>query len=53
MRENSRYHLHRYLDEFAYRWNTRHLDDGERTVKAVEASVGKRLEYRRHGGSAA
>jgi hypothetical protein len=49
----SRYHLHRYLDEFAFRWNTRRLNDGERAVKAVLAGVGKRVVYRQHGGSAA
>jgi hypothetical protein len=38
-------HLHRYCDEFAFRWNTRKLNDGERLALAVKNSVGKRLEY--------
>ena len=42
----SKKHLHRYCDEFAFRWNTRDLSDGERTVLAIMGSVGKRLMYR-------
>ncbi len=41
----SKEHLHRYLGEFDFRWNTRKLDDGERTVLAVEGARGKRLDY--------
>jgi transposase-like protein len=40
-------HLHRYLGEFQYRYNTRHVDDGERTAQAIRKAAGKRLEYRR------
>lgn len=39
----SRKHLHRYLSEFEFRYNTRKLDDGERTVRAIRAAEGKRL----------
>ncbi len=42
----SKKHLHRYVSEFEYRYNTRHLDDGERTVKAIRKADGKRLLYR-------
>jgi transposase-like protein len=41
----SKEHLHRYCDEFAFRWNTRQLNDGERLVAAIKNSVGKRLIY--------
>lgn len=46
-------HLHRYLCEFDYRWNTRHLTDAERMTKSVGGIVGKRLTYRRIGESTA
>lgn len=39
-------HLHRYIGEFEYKYNTRDLDDGERTVLAIQKSNGKRLMYR-------
>ena len=39
--------LHRYCDEFSFRWNLRDLSDGERTVIAIMGSVGKRLMYRK------
>ena len=42
----SREHLHRYANEFAFRWNTRELTDGERMETAVGLSIGKRLTYR-------
>lgn len=42
----SREHLHRYANEFAFRWNTRELTDGERMETAVGLSTGKRLTYR-------
>ncbi len=41
----SKKHLHRYVSEFEFRYNTRKLDDGERTVRAIKASQGKRLMY--------
>ncbi len=41
----SRKHLQRYLDEFEFRYNTRKMDDGERTAAAIDGAVGKRLAY--------
>ena len=38
-------HLHRYLAEFDFRYNTRELTDFERMKVAVRQSVGKRLRY--------
>jgi transposase-like protein len=43
-------HLHRYVDEFAFRWNTRSalgIEDEERASRAVKGAEGKRLTYRR------
>ena len=42
----SKKHLHRYLSEFEYRYNTRTLEDGERTVLAIRKADGKRLLYK-------
>lgn len=42
----SKKHLHRYVDEFSFRYNTRGLDDGERTLVAIQSADGKRLKYR-------
>jgi transposase-like protein len=41
----SREHLPKYANEFAFRWNTRKLTDGERMGKAMEMVSGKRLTY--------
>jgi transposase-like protein len=41
----SKKHLPRYLGEFDFRWNTRRLNDGERTALAIEGAQGKRLAY--------
>jgi hypothetical protein len=38
-------HLHRYLSEFDFRYNTRHVTDAERTRLALSQTVGKRLMY--------
>jgi len=38
-------HLHRYLAEFDFRYNTRKISDMERTVAAVRGAEGKRLTY--------
>lgn len=43
----SKHHLHRYLNEFEFRWNTRKLSDGERTLAAIRGAEGKRLLYAR------
>lgn len=42
-------HLHRYLSEFDFRYNSRDLSDFERTDKALKGAEGKRLTYRRTG----
>jgi transposase-like protein len=42
----SREHLSRYANEFAFRWNTRGLTDGERMESAIGMTMGKRLTYR-------
>jgi hypothetical protein len=42
-------HLHRYLAEFDFRYNTRvalGVDDSERTARAIKGMIGKRLTYR-------
>jgi transposase-like protein len=38
-------HLHRYLAEFDFRYNTRKLTDMERSILAVRGGEGKRLTY--------
>lgn len=42
----SREHLPKYANEFAFRWNTRGLTDGERMETAIGMTAGKRLTYR-------
>lgn len=42
----SREHLQKYTNEFAFRWNTRKLTDGERRVEGILTVEGKRLMYR-------
>jgi hypothetical protein len=39
-------HLDRYANEFAFRWDYRNVNDGERIIKAVEGIEGKRLAYK-------
>jgi len=46
----SKRHLHRYVNEFAFRWNHRRVEDGERTVAAIRGAVGKRLTYKQPRG---
>lgn len=41
----SKKHLHRYVSEFSFRWNSRKLTDGERVAKAIGQAEGKRLTY--------
>ncbi len=43
----SKQHLHRYSDEFAFRWNHRKISDGERREIAIKQASGKRLVYSR------
>lgn len=42
----SKKHLANYLNEFAFRYNTRRMDDGRRIAAAIKLVDGKRLEYR-------
>jgi hypothetical protein len=45
----SEQHLQRYVDEFAFRWNTRSslgVEDAERASLMIQAAGGKRLTYR-------
>jgi len=49
----SKKHLHRYINEFAFRWNTRKITDGERTASAIKGADGKRLMYREPIGKTA
>lgn len=41
-------HLHRYVSESVWRYNVRDLNDGDRTVVALQLTVGKRLTYREY-----
>jgi len=46
----SEQHLGRYVDEFAFRWNTRSalgIEDTERASRMIKGAAGKRLTYRR------
>jgi len=42
----SRKHLHRYVSEFQFRYNARHINDGARTELVIQSAVGKRLMYK-------
>jgi transposase-like protein len=42
----SKEYLHRYLWQFDFVWNTRQLNDGERTIAAIKSAEGKRLMYK-------
>lgn len=46
------FHLFRYLDEQAYRFNNRKLSDAERFSMAVSGIVGKRVMFRELTGAA-
>ena len=39
-------HLHRYLAEFDFRYNSRKADDGVRSLLAMKGTEGKRLMYK-------
>ncbi len=39
-------HLHRYLSEFDFKYNTRKITDGERSCKLIGKVSGKRLMYK-------
>ncbi len=40
-------HLHRYVNEFSFRYNNRKVTDAERADNALKGIGGKRLTYRR------
>jgi transposase-like protein len=42
----SKKHMHRYCDEFSFRWNGRDLEDAERRDAAVRGAEGKRIMYK-------
>jgi hypothetical protein len=42
----SKEYLHRYLWQFDFVWNTRKMNDGERTIEAIKFAEGKRMPYR-------
>jgi transposase-like protein len=39
-------HLHRYCDEFSFRWDYRSINDSDRTKIAIRQARGRRLSYR-------
>jgi transposase-like protein len=41
----SKHHLHRYLAEFDFRYNSRKVEDAARSMLAVKGIEGKRLIY--------
>lgn len=42
----SKKHLHRYCNEFSFRWSNKTMEDVERRDAAVDGSQGKRLTYK-------
>jgi len=46
----SKEHLALYLAEFSFRYNSRKMDDGGRTILALKGVEGKRLLYKEHVG---
>lgn len=49
----SRGHLHRYCDEFSFRYSHREMSDGERAALLVMKAEGRRLTYKQPSGSSA
>jgi transposase-like protein len=41
-----KHHLHRYLSEFDFRYNSRKMSDADRTAIAINQAAGKRLQMR-------
>ena len=44
------HYLAQYLGEFDFRYNTRHLTDGQRTVAGLQRIEGRRLMLQASGG---
>jgi transposase-like protein len=42
----SKEHLHRYCEEFSFRWNHRHVTDGERMIAGLKQIEGKKMVYK-------
>ena len=42
----SKQHLHRYCNEFSFRWSNRSVDDSARTKNAIKGAERKRLIYK-------
>lgn len=42
----SKRHLHRYVQEAAFKHNTRGMEDGERVAAVIKQSTGRRLRYK-------
>lgn len=42
----SKKHLFRYMNEFEYRWNSRHMTDDSRTLQLLAQTGGRRLMYK-------
>lgn len=45
-------HIHRYLDMFSWRWNSRDMGEGERVNSLLKATQSRRLTYKALIGSA-
>ena len=45
-------HLHRYLSEFDFKYNTRAMSDAERGNELLKGAKGKRLMYHQPGEAA-
>jgi hypothetical protein len=46
-----KHHLHSYLSEFDFRYNSRDVKDGKRSLLAISKVTGKRLKYWDSSGS--
>lgn len=46
------FHSFRYLDEQSFRYNHRHMTDGERFILAMKQLVGRRLTFEQLTGKA-
>lgn len=46
----SRKHLHLYVAQSEFLYNTKHIDDGERTALAIRGADHKRLTYKKQVG---
>lgn len=44
-------HLHRYVDEVVFKYNTRHIDDGARTALAIQSITNRRLTHKQQVGA--